>query len=180
MLLPSATTASSSAMSGQTASSFRAACDAEAVTYTRSAARKGIYLPPQHAATVGWQIIGAADMRRRRCRKRSRRGHPGLQTGRVFSSNPTSPGLSFAAVLRGRTEEQKQPRTYQVAGPDTMEHRVPAASPQYEQQKAGQPGRAPNINSLSLDKMLKVVIMVVQQTMAESNGAVLGGQNIGH
>jgi hypothetical protein len=54
-----------------------------------------------------------------------------------------------------------------------MEHRVPAASPQNEQQKAGQSVRAPNINSLSLGNMLKVVVMVVQQTMAESNGAVL-------
>jgi hypothetical protein len=54
-----------------------------------------------------------------------------------------------------------------------MEHRVPAASPQHEQQKAGQSVRAPNINSLSLDKLLKVVVTIVQQTMAESSDAVL-------
>jgi hypothetical protein len=77
MLLPSATTASSSAMCGQIASSVPAACGAEAVTYTRSAPRKEIRPPRQHAASVSWrkekntipQIIGAADMRRRRCRK---------------------------------------------------------------------------------------------------------------
>jgi hypothetical protein len=46
MLLPSATTASSSATSEQTASSFPAACGAEAITYTRSAPRKEIHLPP--------------------------------------------------------------------------------------------------------------------------------------
>jgi hypothetical protein len=91
----------------------------------------------------------------------------------VFSSNLTTSGMSFAAALRGKTEEQQQPRTYQVAGPDTMEHRVSVASSQNEQQKAGQSVRAPNINSLSLEKMLKVVVTVVQQTMAESNGAVL-------
>jgi hypothetical protein len=91
----------------------------------------------------------------------------------VFSSNLTTPSLSFAAVLRSKTEEQQQPWTHQVAGPDTVEHGVPAASPQHEQQKAGQSVRAPNINSFSLDKMFKVVVTVVQQSMAESNGAVL-------
>jgi hypothetical protein len=73
--------------SGQTASNLPAACGAAAVSCTRSAPRKGIHVPPQHAATAGWRkeknpippIIGAADTRRRRCRKRSRRGHPGLQ-----------------------------------------------------------------------------------------------------
>jgi hypothetical protein len=54
-----------------------------------------------------------------------------------------------------------------------MEPRVPVALPQIEQQKAGQSVRAPNVNSLSLDKMLKVEVTVVQQIMIESNGAVL-------
>jgi hypothetical protein len=44
---------------------------------------------------------------------------------------------------------------------------------QQVQQKAGQSVRAPNVNSLSLNKMLKVVVTVVQQIMSESNGAVL-------
>jgi hypothetical protein len=67
MLLPSTTTASSSATSGQIASSLPTACGVEAVTHTRSAPRKEIHLPPQRAATVSWwkvknpilQIIGA-------------------------------------------------------------------------------------------------------------------------
>jgi hypothetical protein len=63
-------------------------------------------------------------------------------------------------------------RTHQVAGPDTVKPRVPAALPQNEQQKTGQSVQAPNVNTLSLDKMLKVV-MVVQQIMTESNGSVL-------
>jgi hypothetical protein len=91
----------------------------------------------------------------------------------MFSSNLTNLGKSFAAAFRGKTEEQQQPRTHQVAGPVTMEHGLPAASPQNEQQKAGQSIQAPNINSLFLDKLLEVVVTVVQQTMAESNGAVL-------
>jgi hypothetical protein len=45
----------------------------------------------------------------------------------------TTLGMSFAAALRGRTEEQKQPQTHQVAvavaGPATVEPRVPAALP---------------------------------------------------
>jgi hypothetical protein len=48
---------------------------------------EGNTFPPQHAATASWQkgrkpiplIIGAADTRRRRCRKGSHRAHPRLQ-----------------------------------------------------------------------------------------------------
>jgi hypothetical protein len=111
MFLPSATTASSSATSGQIASSLPAACGAEAVTYTRNTPRKEIRLQPQHAATVGWhkekkhiqQIIGAADTRRRRCRKCSRRRHPRLQ--REGCSLPTSP---LQACPSRRSSEARQ------------------------------------------------------------------------
>jgi hypothetical protein len=102
---------------------------------------------------------------RRRCRKRSRRGHPGLQRVECSLSISFTPGMSFAAALRGKTGEQQQPRTHQVAGPDTMEPRVPAALPQHEQQKAGQSVQAPNVNSLSLDKLLKAVVTVTQQLL---------------
>jgi hypothetical protein len=87
MVLRSAVTASSSATSRQTANNLPTACGAKGVTCTRSAPRKGIHLPPQSAAIVSWrkeinpipQIIGAADTRRRRCRRRSRRGQLRLQ-----------------------------------------------------------------------------------------------------
>jgi hypothetical protein len=59
-----------------------------------------------------------------------------------------------------------------------MELRVPAALPQQEQQKTGQSVRAPNVNRLSLDKMLQVVVTEVQQIMTESIGAVLEGAKI--
>jgi hypothetical protein len=81
------------------------------------------------------------------------------------------------------TEEQQHPQTHQVAvaGSTTMEPRVPAALAQHEQQTTGQSVWAQNVNSFPLDKMLKVVVMVVQQIMTESNGSVFrGGQNIGH
>jgi hypothetical protein len=77
--------------------------------------------------------------------------------------NLTTPGVSFAVALRGRTEEQQQPQTHQVAvaGPTTMEPRVPAALPQHEQQTATQSVRVTNVNSLPLDKTLRVVVVMV-------------------
>jgi hypothetical protein len=100
-------------------------------------------------------------------KKKSQRT-PRTTTGRVFSSNFNTPGMAFTAVVQGKTEKQQQPRTHQVAGPATMEPRVSAALPQNKQQKAGQSVWAPNVNSLSLDKMLKVVVTVVQQIMTET------------
>jgi hypothetical protein len=47
-----------------------------------------------------------------------------------------------------------------------------------ELQKTGQSVRAKNVNNLSLNKMLNVVLMVVEQIMTESNGAVLGDAKI--
>jgi hypothetical protein len=100
---------------------------------------------------------------------------PRTTTGRVFSSSLTTPGVTFAAALQGKTEEQQQPQTHQVADPATMEPKVPAVVPQHEQQKTGESVRAPNINSLPLDKMLKVVVTVVQQIMRVSWCCVRGG-----
>jgi hypothetical protein len=105
-------------------------------------------------------------------KKKSQRT-PRTTTGRLISSKLRTPGMSFAEALRAKTEEQQQSQTQQVAGTATMEHRVPVALPQQEQQKAGQSVWVPNVNSLSLDKLLKVAVTVVQQIMTESNGAVL-------
>jgi hypothetical protein len=44
-------------------------------------------------------IIGAADTRMRRCRKKKSQRTPRTTTGRVFSSNLPTPGMSFAAAL---------------------------------------------------------------------------------
>jgi hypothetical protein len=103
---------------------------------------------------------------------------PKTTTEGFIPSKLTTPGVSFAAALRGKTEEQQQPQTHQVAGPATVETRVPLALPKQEQQKAGQLVRAPNVNSLSLDKMLKVVVTVVQKINTESNCAVLEVLNL--
>jgi hypothetical protein len=105
-------------------------------------------------------------------KKKSQRT-PKTTTGRLIPSKLTTPGMPFAAALRGKTEEQQQPQTHQVSDPATMEPRVPVALLRQEERKGGQLVRAPNVNSLSLDKMLKVVVTVVHQIMTESNGAVL-------
>jgi hypothetical protein len=112
-------------------------------------------------------------MRKEEIQKKKSQRTPKTKTGRLFSSKLTTPGMSFAAELRGKTEEQQQPQTQQVAVPATMEPRVPVALPQQEQQKAGQSVWAPNVNSLSSDKMLKLLVTVVQQIITESNGALL-------
>jgi hypothetical protein len=166
MVLRGAITASSSATPGQTASNLPDARSG-AVTCTRSAPRK--VLPHKHYAT--------ADLRKenppphpanyRGCRyakemqKKKSQKTPWTTTGRVFSSNFTTPGMSFAAALQGSTEEQQQPQTHQVelAGPATILPRIPAALLQHEQQTTGQSVRAPNVNSLPLDKTLKVVVL---------------------
>jgi hypothetical protein len=81
--------------------------------------------------------------------------------------------MSFAAALRGKTEKGQQPQTHQVTGPATMEPRFPVALPQHEQQTTGQSVWVPNVNSLHLNKMLKLVVAVVQQIMKEFNAAAL-------
>jgi hypothetical protein len=98
MVLRIAITASSAATSGQTASNLRAACGEGAVTCTRSAPRKGIHLPHQHAACCNCRLAEGenphpANYRgyshaKEEIQKKSRRGHPGLQ--RDVCSLPTS------------------------------------------------------------------------------------------
>jgi hypothetical protein len=94
-------------------------------------------------------------------------------TGRVFTSTPTTPGVSFAAALRGRKEDQEQPpaRQVAVAAPGAVEQSVPAPTPQQRQQPTGQSVPAQNVNNEHLDNMLRVVT-IVQQIMTEFNGAV--------
>jgi hypothetical protein len=88
----------------------------------------------------------------------------------VFSSNSITPGVSFAAALRGSAEQQQQPKTNQVpvTSPARGIKHIPAPA---LQQETGQSVKAPNVNSQPLDNMLRVVT-AVQQIMTEFNGAV--------
>jgi hypothetical protein len=96
----------------------------------------------------------------------------------VFSSNLTTPSVSFAAALRDSTAQQQQPqaRHVPVADPSTEVKLSTSASGQ--QQKEGQSVRAPTVNSQTFDNMLRVVT-VVQQIMTEFNGAVSKEDKIG-
>jgi hypothetical protein len=92
--------------------------------------------------------------------------------GRVFSSTLTTTGVSFAAALRGRREDQQQPAARQVmAAPSAPEPSTSAPPPLPKQQATGQSVPAPNVNSMPLDNMLRA-ITVVQQIMTELSGAV--------
>jgi hypothetical protein len=96
---------------------------------------------------------------------------PKTTTGRVFSSNLTRPGVSFAAVLQGSTAQQQQPQARQVPVANSPAGVKLSTLASGEQQKAGQSVRAPTVNSQPLDNMLRVVT-AVQQIMTEFNGAV--------
>jgi hypothetical protein len=174
MILRNAITASSSATSEQTANNLPAACGAEAVACTRNDPRKEIHIPLQHAETVGWrkkkhlmtQNFRGCRQAKEEMRKKSQTT-PRTTTKLEFSSNLTTPGMFFAAVL------QRQRQTHQVASPATMDLKVLAAICQHEQQKCGQSIRASNVNNLSLEEMLNIVVTVVQQIMTDYNGAEL-------
>jgi hypothetical protein len=146
-------------------------CGAGADTCTKNARKKGRLPLCQAAATAScWKVkthtpptLGAAGTKTQRT--------PKTTTGRVFSSNLTTPGVSFAAALRGSTAQQQDPQACHVpvADPLTgMQSRKPAPG---QQQEPGQSFRAQNVNSQPLDNTLRVVT-VVQQIMTEFNGAV--------
>jgi hypothetical protein len=71
---------------------------------------------------------------------------------RVFSSDFTTPALSFAAVLLGNSEQRKQPHLRQdaVGGMITTETSI-----NEQKQERGQTVRTPNVNSLSSEYKLK-------------------------
>jgi hypothetical protein len=46
--------------------------------------------------------------------KRKSQRTPKTTTGRVFSSNRTTPGISFLAALRGSTQQKQQPQAQQI------------------------------------------------------------------
>jgi hypothetical protein len=83
-------------------------------------------------------------------RKRSKKT-PKTTTGRVFSSTLATPGVSFAAALRGGRQQNQQPPAPQA--PAAAEKpSSPAAEPQ---QPTGQSVRARNVNSEPLVKIVK-------------------------
>jgi hypothetical protein len=97
---------------------------------------------------------------REELQRRKAQRAPKTATGRVFCSNLTTPGVSFAAALRGGAAQQ-QPQARQVPG-ETPPHagaKVSTPAPG-DQQKTGQSVRAPTVSSQPLDSMLRVVTVV--------------------
>jgi hypothetical protein len=92
---------------------------------------------------------------------------PKTTTVMVFSSTLTTPGVSFAAALRGSKEQSQRPPAPQV--PAAVEK--PSALASVRQQESGESVPASSVNSLPLNNMFRV-ITVVQQIMSEFNGAV--------
>jgi hypothetical protein len=78
---------------------------------------------------------------------------PKSTTGRVFSSALATPGVSFAAALRG-TKQQQQPPAPQAP---FEKQSSSAATPQ---KPTGQSTQASNVNSLPLDNMLRAITVV--------------------
>jgi hypothetical protein len=117
MLLPSAATASSSATFRQIASNLPAACGAEgghmhkecpekentSSTPTCYNCRLAEGENPHPASYRGCRH--AKDEMQKKKHQRT----PRTTTGRLISSKLTTPVMSFAAALRGKTEEQQQP-----------------------------------------------------------------------
>jgi hypothetical protein len=104
------------------------------------------------------------------CKRKAQR-IPKNTMGRVFSSNYTMKGLSFAAALQNKAKQQHQPHPHwvPVADPATVEK--PSVPAPVWQQNAGQSVLAPDIKSLPMDNIFRVV-PVIQQIMTEFNGAV--------
>jgi hypothetical protein len=102
--------------------------------------------------------------------KRKSQITPKTTTGRVFS-NLTTPGISFAAALRGSTAQQQRPQARQIPLADSSSAGKPNVPSPEQQQETGQSVRAAIVNSELLDSMVRVVT-AVQQIMTEFNGAV--------
>jgi hypothetical protein len=92
-------------------------------------------------------------------------------SGMVFSSNYTTPGLSFAAAVRKTAEKTQQPPSRQpaVAGRSTREQLEPSGPS--KQQGTGQAVQASSANGSHLNNMFRVVT-VVQQIRTEFSDAV--------
>jgi hypothetical protein len=94
-------------------------------------------------------------------RKKKPQGTPKTTSGRVFSSNPVKPHLSFTAVLRGQADNHP----HQEVAANTNN----TASTKSKEETTGQSVQAPNVNSDPLDMFR--ALNVVEQIMAELKGA---------
>jgi hypothetical protein len=105
-------------------------------------------------------------------RKRKLQRESKTTKGRVFSSNLTTPCLSFTAVLRSNTATAaatSTPGCSETSSHNEPEHPCAFAAPTTTGNRSV---RVPNINSLPLNNMFRVVT-VLKKIMTEFNGAML-------
>jgi hypothetical protein len=101
--------------------------------------------------------------------KRRSKRTPNNMTGRMFSSKFTTPTLSFAAALRGNSEQKKRPHLHQDSVAGLINHET---SKNEQQQERGQPVRDPNVNSFPSDNIQRTS-NAVQQIMTKFENAEL-------
>jgi predicted component of type VI protein secretion system len=100
----------------------------------------------------------------------------------LFCSSHTTPGLTFAMVLRSNTQQRQQqqpqlpqqpqqPSVAQACTARVGDLSAPPPLSHEQQQLPSQLDQAPNAISSSVNDMLKVVATVVQQIMTELIGA---------
>jgi hypothetical protein len=88
---------------------------------------------------------------------------PKTTSGRVFSSNHTIPGLSFAAALHTNTSKHQQPHPSPLCT-DVVPLR------HNQQEVPNLSVQNPNVNSSSMNDIFIVVATVFEHVMAEFNG----------
>jgi hypothetical protein len=98
-------------------------------------------------------------------RKKKPQGTPKNTTGSVFAAKVINPSASFAAKLRGHTDQKTNK---EENGSASKWDSIP---PNTKQQQTGQSVQAPSVNSEPEDNMIRVVT-VVRQIMREIKGAV--------
>jgi hypothetical protein len=96
--------------------------------------------------------------------KKKPQGTPKPTTGRVFTTKLIKPSVSFAAALRGHTEQNTNEEVKSVASKKVSVH------PNTKQQQTGQSVPAPSVSNEPEDNTIRVVT-VVRQIMRELKGA---------
>jgi hypothetical protein len=95
-------------------------------------------------------------------RKKKPQATPKPMAGRVFSSSPIKPHLSFAAALRGQSSTQPMEEVPAAKNPEPT-----TAKPNI--QETGQSVQAPSVNSDSLNIHMGRAITITQQIIKECN-----------
>jgi hypothetical protein len=95
--------------------------------------------------------------RHAKLQKRKSQRRPKTTTGRVFSSNLTTSGISFAAALRGSIAQQQRPQARQIPVADPSSGEKPMSLLLNSNKKpVSQSVRAAIVNSQPLDNMVRI------------------------